>query len=748
MIPCGNRLSVTDAKNNTTTYTYNNIGEVLTETQPDNTKTTWTYDYLGRIATRKDGMNHLTSYVYDSLGRLTNKNYSLNGYPAGPYTSSTLPTVAYTYDSAGNRTSMTDGTGTTTYQYDPNGNLTSVTDGYGKQVQYTYDQANRRTSLITSFGTVDYTYDIAGNLSSINDFMENEITLNRDSEGRINQIIYPRINNQNGMAQYTFNGLDQLTGIDFTVPDGNYNQAAYVYDLNGNCIQIEQSAKDGSTYYDRFTCDYNYQYDDLNRQIGQQTHNSLEGHGNCTYGYDEAGNRISFSYEGDLVVKSTGPMPRSSGTLNYDAANRLISRDYEEISTPHTETLEYDNNGNQGKITNEWVSPGGNTYDTEEIRQYDLENRLTRTLRTNAEGRTYQTDYFYNGDGQLSKTITEISINDFETSYYLNDGNSIIAELDGAGAVIDSYTRIPGNGNLISAYRQIDYKSSNINDRGTVYTCSDLMGNIMLIFAKDIDEVKPNCFDYFGFGGSSEGSLGRFGFTGAPSFNGLYKMGARYYNPEIGRFITRDTYRGDIYKPWTQNLYTYCNNNPVNYVDPTGHMSFNPGAGLNYVNENYIVPFFDPGDTALGAVKSTFKAVGVTFVWVGGKAYAINAGTAGAGTAVVAGEGATAKIAEEVEGASSAPQKVIGNYPEYVKMSNKLGTKPFSVPDNIWNKMTTTEQWTANKKFLDRAIAKGSEFNLATPIDKVRPGSYLQKEIEYLTSQGYKLDSTGTKLVK
>jgi|GEM_PF-1410764 len=102
------------------------------------------------------------------------------------------------------------------------------------------------------------------------------------------------------------------------------------------------------------------------------------------------------------------------------------------------------------------------------------------------------------------------------------------------------------------------------------------------------------------------------------------------------------------------------------------------------------------------------------------------------------------------EGAAKAevPQKVIGHYPEYVDMSNKLGTKPFSIPDNIWNRMTPAEQWTANQKFLDRAIAKSSEFNLATPADKVRPGSYLQKEIEYLTSQGYKLSSDGTKLVK
>lgn len=108
----------------------------------------------------------------------------------------------------------------------------------------------------------------------------------------------------------------------------------------------------------------------------------------------------------------------------------------------------------------------------------------------------------------------------------------------------------------------------------------------------------------------------------------------------------------------------------------------------------------------------------------------------------------TSDLTSEGAGKVQAPQKVIGHYPEYVKMSSKLGTKPFSIPDNIWSKMTPSEQWAANQKFLDRAIAKGSEFNLATPIDKVRPGSFLQREIEYLTSQGYKLSNDGTKLVK
>ena len=52
---------------------------------------------------------------------------------------------------------------------------------------------------------------------------------------------------------------------------------------------------------------------------------------------------------------------------------------------------------------------------------------------------------------------------------------------------------------------------------------------------------------------------------------GLYYLNARYYNPEDGRFLTEDTYRGETKEADTWHLYAYCANNPVNYVDPSGH---------------------------------------------------------------------------------------------------------------------------------------------------------------------------------
>ena len=52
---------------------------------------------------------------------------------------------------------------------------------------------------------------------------------------------------------------------------------------------------------------------------------------------------------------------------------------------------------------------------------------------------------------------------------------------------------------------------------------------------------------------------------------GLYYLNARYYDPNNGRFITQDTYRGEINNPSSHHLYIYCVNNPINYTDPSGH---------------------------------------------------------------------------------------------------------------------------------------------------------------------------------
>jgi len=52
---------------------------------------------------------------------------------------------------------------------------------------------------------------------------------------------------------------------------------------------------------------------------------------------------------------------------------------------------------------------------------------------------------------------------------------------------------------------------------------------------------------------------------------GEYYLNARYYSPETGRFLTEDTYRGEVRSPETLHLYGYYANDPINKIDPSGH---------------------------------------------------------------------------------------------------------------------------------------------------------------------------------
>ncbi|WP_334303936.1 RHS repeat-associated core domain-containing protein, partial [Dorea longicatena] len=59
-------------------------------------------------------------------------------------------------------------------------------------------------------------------------------------------------------------------------------------------------------------------------------------------------------------------------------------------------------------------------------------------------------------------------------------------------------------------------------------------------------------------------------------------------DPEDGRFISRDSYRGNSVNPSTWNLYAYCANNPVNYEDPSGHIAISRIIGIcNYCRMHY-----------------------------------------------------------------------------------------------------------------------------------------------------------------
>ncbi len=105
------------------------------------------------------------------------------------------------------------------------------------------------------------------------------------------------------------------------------------------------------------------------------------------------------------------------------------------------------------------------------------------------------------------------------------------------------------------------------------------------------------------------------------------------------------------------------------------------------------------------------------------------------------------RAASAAKGAAEA-KTVLGHFPEYKRLGDSLNARTFNIPEAAWNKMSETQRLAANHKFLDRMISRGDEIILATPLDKVRPGSYFARELEYMGSKGYVPSADGTRLIK
>jgi RHS repeat-associated protein len=147
------------------TVAYLNVAtEVVRTVAPGNIVTTDTYDDTGNVATTTTASGKTTD-GYDKDNRLTSVTYSDTA--AG---FATPANVTVTYNADGQRTKMTDGTGTTTDTYGALGQLASVTDGAGKTVSYTYNADDQVTALTyPDTKTVHRAYNGAGQMTSTTD---------------------------------------------------------------------------------------------------------------------------------------------------------------------------------------------------------------------------------------------------------------------------------------------------------------------------------------------------------------------------------------------------------------------------------------------------------------------------------------------------------------------------------------------------------------------------------------------------
>ncbi|MFY0545664.1 RHS repeat-associated core domain-containing protein [Brevibacillus sp. H7] len=105
-----------------------------------------------------------------------------------------------------------------------------------------------------------------------------------------------------------------------------------------------------------------------------------------------------------------------------------------------------------------------------------------------------------------------------------------------------------------------------VNGHGDVTTLTDANGNVVAEYQ----------YDAWGNILSESGTMAsanpyRYAGYRYEEVTGLYYLNARYYDASVGRFITRDTFHGFEDEPNSLNQYSYAHNNPVKYIDPSGH---------------------------------------------------------------------------------------------------------------------------------------------------------------------------------
>ncbi len=476
-----------------------------------------------------------TQYVYDDLNRLTKVSSPLGGEGQGEGA-----ITSYSYDEQGNRLSRVSGLGsgvseTTTYTYSPANELLEARSSNNEVRTFTYDSNGNAISKVSS--------SAAESSSTFSSPLAGE----GQGEGATTNYVYDNKNQLvkvSKLQQDTDNKPDKWQVSNLLSTDGRsaeYKKTGdYSLKIAGDKTKsksIEQELTNTGKATDQLT------FSGYNKLMG---HNK---HGNAIKA------TLTLNNTDGTTTKHTLMWPKTQHNWMKQSRNIVASKDFDgavvKVNYSKEKAVAYFDDIKltsqlSGLSTQHLLEPGF------ELNKDDIE-------------------YVYDAKGnRCSKTINSTTTGNTDTRYYHYDAaGNIVSETDVSNNVLVRYVR-DTSGKAISMFQGASTYYFTYNGHGDVIALTDEQGNVVASY--DYDEFgnpKPSTTNH-------EPIYNPIRYSGANNAyydteTGLYKMGVRYYQSDVGRWLTRDEYQGEQEQPQSQNRYVYGENNPINNVDPTGH---------------------------------------------------------------------------------------------------------------------------------------------------------------------------------
>ena len=556
----GRVLTITNPLSQTTTFAYDSAGRVTTQTLPDTRQIGFSYDSNGNIASVTPPGRPAHSLSVNVLDLLT-------GYTA-PTVSSQTPVTTYAYNNDKELTSVTR----------PNGDV--VTLSYGTSG----DATGRLESVGSPQGTISYGWS---------QWYPAPVTI--DSYDNI------RLTNT-----YSGDWIREQTVTDTSTssPLGTVSLT-----LNSDTLQDSETVTPPSGQGSAVTINYTYDNDGLMTGAGAMTFGRNSNNGTVmTVSIGTISETRTHNQYGENMSKTVkrGSTTRYSYTLTRDALGRVATKSENVNGTTTTFTYTYDS---AGRLTDVVRSSGGNsshTYDPNSNRTSGTTKGVSYTATYDNQDRlltygSYSYGHNLNGDRtSVANTTTSVTTNStFDAFGNLRSVGNVSYMYDGRGrrvarlvsGVIQErylYRNQLQIAAITNANGQVQKKfvygdshapeyfivyNYSTNTETTYRLVTDNIGTVRIVL-KTSDGSVAQQIEYDEWGrivSNSNPTLQPYAFAGGlyDTTTKLLHFGARDYDPETGRWVTKDPIR---FRGGDSNLYGYVLQDPINKIDPTGLM--------------------------------------------------------------------------------------------------------------------------------------------------------------------------------